>query len=325
MPTSFYETKTYDRLVSSTFENNVDDIQNQINKATALLAFMRENGRIKIETGGERISVPIMYGKNTTIQSQAKQTPINTTPMDGITKVFYNWKVITGSITIWDVDLMLNKGNKVKQFDIMDAAREQFILSVAETVTGQLMGDGTGNGSLDLLGIQAIIADTPTSGTLAGIDRSTNPYWRNQYNNAVGAFASAGLNKTRNLYNKCALGSTKGTPDLCMMTQTIYESFENEHLLVLRLAKEDEKMADLKFANFKFGTATCVFDEQSPSGSQYMINTKYMYLVVHEDGNFQIMPKRSTYNQLATIIPFLLLGNMITSNPRKLGVNTGIT
>lgn len=321
------ETKTWDRLVSSTFENfdTSGGLQDAIHKGTVLMAFLKEKGRVKTISGGDRIGMSLMYGKNSTIKSQSKQDSIDVTPQDGVTTAFFNWKYLTGSTTIWTPDLMMNKGNKTRIFDIMDGAKEQLIMSVAEEWTTQAVSDGTGNGGLDWLGLQALVADTPTSGTLAGINRANEAWWRNQYNNSVGAFAANGMSKTRNLYNKCSLGTAKGTPDLCLMTQTIHESMENEHLQILRFAKEDEKMADLHFANFKFGTATCVFEEQAPSGSQYMLNSKYLFLVMHEDANFKLLPKRETHNQLAQIFPFLAMGNLASNNCRKLGVNTDIT
>ena len=321
------ETKTYDRLVSSTFEtfDSSGGLQDTIHKSTALSAWLKEKGRIKTESGGERIGINLMYGKNTTIKSMSKQGQIDTTPMNGITRAFVNWKYVTGSVVVWDADLMMNKGNKTKIFDILDTAKEQLVMSVAEKTDEMYFSDGTGNGGLDFTGLLAWAADTPTSGTLAGINRANEAWWRNQYNNAVGAFAANGITKTRNLYNKCSLGTAKGTPDLIITTQAIHEAFENEHLLLLRFGKEDEKMADLHFANFKFGTATVVFDEQATSGNQYMLNSKYLNLVVHEDGNFKLLTQRQTHNQLATIIPFLLMGNLVSNNCRKLGVNTGIT
>lgn len=319
------ETKTYDRLVSSTFENTDIELQDAIHKSTVMLAHFKEKGRIKTVSGGERISVPLMYGLNSTIKSQAKTGQIDTTPQGGITKAFFNWKYITGSCVIWTADLMMNKGNKEKIFDIMDAAKTQLVLSVAEEATAQMFSDGTGNASLDITGLQAIIANTPTSGTLGGINRANEAWWQNQYNGSVGAFTTNGITKTRNLYNKCSLGSAKGTPDFCITTQTVHEAFENEHLDILRFAKEDEKMADLHFANFKFGSATVVYDEQCPSGNQYMSNSKYLQLVVHEDANFKLLTDRTTHNQLATIIPFFLMCAFVPNNCRKLGVNSGIS
>ena len=322
---SYSETKTYDRLVSSTFERNEQGVQDAIHKATPFLAWCKENDRLKTVDGGERISVPLMYGLNTTIKSMAKQDNIDTTPQDGVTKAFFNWKYITGSVVIWDADLMMNKGSKTKVFDILDTGREQLVMSVAQEWTRQSFLDGTGNGSLDILGLQAIVATDPTTGTLAGINRANETWWRNQYNASVGSFAANGLTKTRNLYNSCSLGGAKGSPDLGLTTQSIYESFENLYVLALQFRKEDQKMADLHFDNFKFGGATIMFDEQAPSGNFYFLNSKYIYPVVHEDGNFQIMPKRMTHNQFATIIPFLMMGTIVSNNCRKLGVNSGIS
>lgn len=321
------ETKTYDKLVCSVFENLQDggNIQDGIHKGTALLAWLRERGKIKTVSGGDRIAVNLMYGKNSTIKSMAKQDSIDTTPQDGITRAFFNWKYVSGSVTVWDADLMMNKGNKERIYDILDASKDQLIMSVAEKFTEYLFGDGTGNGSLDPLGLAAIAADTPTTGTLGGINRANEAWWRNQSNGSVGAWGTNGLSKTRSLYNSCSLGSAKGTPDLCVTTQTVHEAFEGSLTDILRLAKQDEAMADLHFANFKFGTATVIFDEQCGSGRQYMLNSKYLSLVVHEDANFALLTKRTTHNQLATIIPFLTMGNLVPSNCRKLGVNSGIS
>jgi hypothetical protein len=66
--------------------------------------------------------------------------------------------------------------------DKLDDFGEQF----ARTMNTLLWGDGTGDAKA-LAGIRALITANPTTGTIGGIDRATNVWWRNRaYTTAMG-------------------------------------------------------------------------------------------------------------------------------------------
>ena len=53
-----------------------------------------------------------------------------------------------------------------------------------------------------------------------------------------------------------------------------------------------------------------------PSAHMYFLNTDYIELVAHRDANLDIQEDMKPYNQDATVIPVLWMGNMVVSNRR---------
>jgi hypothetical protein len=76
----------YDALLSTTLDAWVGSgsMFDAIFKDSAWLSLLRLNGAIEKQDGGERIRVPLMYGKNETIKSYKGYDVLDTTPQDGI-------------------------------------------------------------------------------------------------------------------------------------------------------------------------------------------------------------------------------------------------
>jgi len=55
--------------------------------------WIHANGRKRTEDGGERIVIPLEYGKNDTIKSMTSgYDTIDTTPQEHMTSAYYQWK-----------------------------------------------------------------------------------------------------------------------------------------------------------------------------------------------------------------------------------------
>ena len=57
-----------------------------------------------------------------------------------------------------------------------------------------------------------------------------------------------------------------------------------------------------------------------PAAHAYMINSKYMDLVVHQDANITMMDEVESINQDAIVKPILWMGNLAISNRSLQGV-----
>lgn len=84
-------TINYDDLLSSTLFNYVNGgaLIDNIFRDSAFLAYLRSSGKIMKQGGGERIAMPLMYGKNETVKSYENYEVIDTTPQDGMTTAFH--------------------------------------------------------------------------------------------------------------------------------------------------------------------------------------------------------------------------------------------
>ncbi len=287
------ETKSWDAVVTSTLEASAGPMQDNIHKSVPFLSFMKEAGKILLLDGGQRIKADLEYGKNSTVQSQSQYELVDTTPQEGITAAFFDWKELTGTLSISRKERRQNSG-KHKMFDLVAAKQMQLENSFAEEVTKQILSAGTGNSSKDLGGLQAAIPDTPTTQTYGGISRADESWWRNQYQGSVGSFAANGLNYIRQIYRLCSRGNKRGAPNLMMTEGSIYDDFEAEHVLHLQFAptgKMNEAMANLGIENFKYKRATVMEEEQmDSSGRMYFINSDFLKFAVDKESNFKMLP-----------------------------------
>ena len=162
-------------LLSTTLKNYRQNLVDQIHKSNALFFMLKEKGAIKEESGGERISQPILYAKNNTSGSYDGYDSLDTTPQAGIDSAEFNWKQYSASITISGKEERQNSGDKYKIIDLLDAKTKQAMYSLKESIGMGIFSDGTGNGSKDLTGLVAMVAAT---GTYGGINSSTYTWWQ---------------------------------------------------------------------------------------------------------------------------------------------------
>jgi hypothetical protein len=240
----------YDALLSTTLDAWVGSgsMFDAIFKDSAFLSLLRLNDAVEKQDGGERIRVPLMYGKNDTIKSYSGYDVLDTTPQDGITTAFYEWREIGGTIAISRKEERQNSGDAAK-IGLLKSKIKQATMSMTETLNGQLVL-GTvesstfvpGNDAKDLnpLGyfLRKDVSTDPTSGGNVGNLASSNTWWRAKSAAFGGASESGGVAvptvttykgmvvALRRLYNYCSLGSG-GSPDIALFDQISYETYEN--------------------------------------------------------------------------------------------------
>jgi hypothetical protein len=296
-------------LLSTTLKKYRKTLVDNIHKSNAVFYYLKENGGIKEEDGGERIVEPLMYGKNSTAKSYSGYEQLDTTPQVGIDSAEYNWKQYSVSISISGEEERKNAGSS-KIIDILDARVKQAEMSLTESLTDGLFSDGTGNGSKNLTGLAAMVA---SSGTYGGINSATYTWWQAGYSSASEALA---LDDMRTGFNTAGIGG-KDTPNLIVTTQTLYEKYEALCSTVIQMNSEgSKKLADAGYQVLQFKGVPLVWDEYCPTTNMYFLNTKHMKLVVHEDANFETTDFVKPENQDARVAQILFMGNL-TCNRRK--------
>lgn len=296
-------------LLSTTLKNYRKKLVDNIHKSNATFFYLKENGAIKEEDGGERIVTPVMYGKNSTAGSYQGYDTLDTTPQAGIDSAEYNWKQYSVSITISGEEERKNAGRN-KIIDILEARTKQAEMSLTEAMTEGLFSDGTGNGGKNLTGLEAMVA---ASGTYGGINSSTYTWWRSGVESTAEAL---GLAKMRTAFNTASLGG-KDTPDLIVTTQTLYEAYEKQLTPVASGATlgqfntvGSKKLGDAGFQSLAFKGVPVVWDELCPSGTMYFLNTRHMKLVAHKDANFDTGDFVKPENQDARVAQIRWMGNL---------------
>lgn len=301
----------FDALLSTTLQNYQKRLTDNIFTDRVLTWYLQDKSRIRLR-GGSKIIEPLVYASNSTFSSYSGYDPISLTPQDGITAAEYDWKQIAVSIAINGLEEAKNNGEQ-QILDLLDAKVMQAEETVKENLNVMLYADGTGNSSKDFLGLSALVGTTNTVGNING---NTDTWWRSTVDASVAALTEAQM---RTVYNTISRGSDQ--PDIIITTQALFEKYEG--LLTPNVRYADVKMANLGFQNLMFKGAPVTFDRACTSGVMFMLNSKYLGLVGHENKWFEQTNWVRPENLDARYALILSYGNLTVRNRARLGKLTG--
>ena len=259
---------SFDALLSTTLQNYRPTLVDNIFTARVLLDHLNSKGRVLVEEGGSSIVEPLVYAQNDTTGSYSGYDAIDLTPQEGISAAEYNWKQMASSIAISGIEEAKNRGTEAI-IKLLNAKIMQAEESIKEDLNDMLYGDGTGNGGKDFNGLGNLI---DASGTVGGIDSSTNTWWRST-ETAVGGALTLAVMATA--YNTASRGNDH--PDMIVTTQTLFEKYES--LLTAQVRYQDTTKANSGFQNLMFKQTPVVFDVSCTSGVMFFMNSKYLKLV----------------------------------------------
>lgn len=297
------------------------DITNNIFAQIPFFEYLRSEGQVSILDGGERISYPILHAVNSTAASYTTYDILDTTPQEGVGNVEYVWRQYAASASVAGREQRQVAGS-ARIVDIVAAKNDQAIRSLANKLNTDAFAAQTGN---NLDGLQTLIGDTASSGTIGGVAAS-NTFWQNQ--STSGASSSTAfdnlLARMRSIFNLCtAAGNGLGSPDLFIGTRTVYEGYEG--LADSKHQYGNEKLLNLGFVNLAYKTAGVMFDNAAPSGRLYAINSKTLKLAMHRDAQMTVTEAVKPANQDAVVWQYLFMGNLVILNRATNGVITSIT
>ena len=307
-----------------TLSNRVDKgrLTDNIFDATPLLDRMRRKGALETEVGGKEIQENLLYGTNT-LQWFAGYDQLNTDAVDGITAAFAPWRYASSPITISFTEEQENK-KRSSALSLLQGKTQQTTKSIMTSVNAAIWSAQSGK---SVLGMQDIIADVPTTGTVMGINRANETWWRNQTNASGGNFNGTsgdfytGLTAMSAMYNNCSEGNTE--PDHIWTTLTLFGELEEilESTGYARLTGGSGS-AGVDASKPKFRKSVVNYDRDCPANRMYFHNYEHLKFKVQKGVNFSKTPFQKPANQLAQVAFMVLGAQLITNNPRRLGVIT---
>ena len=258
-------------------------------RATVLSSFLMEKKRVELEDGGFEITQPLVIGRNNNIAAYSyyDELPVNQT--SELTKLRYGFARVAGTVIISNQEEDENRGQS-EVVKIAKAKIETLKVSIAERFGGEYFyGIGAGKNPN---GLGLLIPDDPTTGTVGGIDRSTNEYWRTlsyQFNNTLDktnisqAFRAVFLDMKAGKEEK---------PDGIIAGRNIYEMYadflESKSSLAASTFGTLTSTADFGFEALKYGNVPVMYDPNCPDDKAYFINTRYLKLHVLRHVNMKV-------------------------------------
>ena len=310
----------YNNLLTTTAEKLVRSKKDNIFDRIPFFDRLNKRGRVKKDGGGESIMYITEYGQNDNELSYSGTDLLRTDQHEFLMRAFYNYRSYAINITITGDDKDKNASDPTKLLDLLDAKISNAEKSLADKLNRHAFAAGTGNDSKDILGLQAIVADTPTTGTTGNINCATYTWWRNQYTNTAGSFASGGGAFMRDLYHDCM---RTGEPTVLVTTQVIFEYYEGT--LIPQVRYTDVKEANSGFTSLTYKGKPIFFDRDCGSGRMYMLNEDELDLWILNGKDFTMGPFITPPDQDVSIAQLYFKGQLATGERRAHGVITGIT
>ena len=310
----------FSELVATTWRNHSKDVKDNISRNNALYNRLTSKGQVRTEDGGLTIAQPLDYNANGTYQRYSGYDVLNIQQSDVITAAEYQWRQIALNVVASGLELRTNSGSnaivKLAKARIKNAMR-----TFKNNFSYDLYADGTLPNQIG--GLQALVADAG-AGTIGGIDSSAWTFWQNAVQSAAaplqggGAVTVSATTIETGIMLPLWLNQVRGDdkPDLLVASNDWFAFYEGSQVSIKRYTSSGE--AEGGFTSLKYKNADVIFDGGSgiPNAHMYFLNTDYLELVVHKDANLSVQEDMKPYNQDATVIPVLWMGNLVCSNRR---------
>lgn len=248
---------------------------------------------------------------------------LNIGSSDVMSAAEFDWKQAACAVVATGLEVDVQNTGKEAIIDLLESRIKNAERTMKNNICNGMYSDGTGTGGKQIGGLQLLVADAPTTGTVGGINRANYSFWRNQVWDATsdgGAATSsttiqANMNAT---YLRCSRGGDK--PDLILADSVYYKHFWASLQAIQRIT--DSKMADAGFQSIKFAGADVVYEDNTgmPASHMYFLNTDYIFLRYAAKRLFKPLEKVQSINQDAMVQLITFAGNMTTSNASLQGV-----
>lgn len=304
----------YSEIISTTLDNYRSTFKDNVLKHNALLAKLNAKGKVDPATGGVKILESLMYAENSTVMWYSGYETLNVQSSDVLTSANFDWKQLNCNITVSGLEKTQNKGRAA----VTNLVKNRITVaekSMQNAIGKALFYSNTENGGKSIGGLQHLVADLPTSGTVGGIDRVGQPWWRNQYYDFSDNSVTASSTTIQHAMNICYLRTVRGTDaiDLIVSGDTYFTYFEESLQPQQRFTNANQ--AEGGFQSYKYKGADVVYDANCASTRMYGLNTDYISLRPDPDRDFVTLDTKDPVNQDATVVPMYWTGNMTISNP----------
>jgi hypothetical protein len=326
-------------LVTTTLRNRTGTLQDNMSRNNALLIRLNRKGKNKPFGGGRTIVQELNYANNSTFTWYSGYQTININPSQVFTAAEYPIRQAALAVSISGLEELQNSDDEAI-IDLLESRVENAEMTFMNALSNGVYGDGTVTGSIT--GLQALIAASPSTGVVGGIDRSQWAFWRNLVFSALtnGGSATNAANILAYmdaLYVQLIRGRDK--PDLLVSDNTMYRFYMQAMQSIQRIQSSSgaPDVGEAGYETLKYYSSDVVLDGGFqglsgdplpfqtaasttsvggvPSSTLYFLNTNYLYWRPHSKRNMvPLDPDRFSINQDAMVRMLGWAGNMTISN-----------
>lgn len=275
----------------------------QIYKAAPLLSIMMRNAQ-RAKGGLSQISLPVQGASFvnfswTDYSGSFPQPSVQT----GIQQAAWNLSVGTVPIPLLGMESLIQSSESV--IPIVKARMNDAKTVAIQSISSALFGSSSGN-ALAINGFQDVYDDGTTVNSYGGLSRSTQTYWKStKITTAIAPSRSTILTR---LMQVTSLAGGE-SPDFVIMSMPDWTTLMTDFLTLERFNTNpgsrygDDDAINAGFRCLMLGNTPILADPFCPTGTAYLINSKYLGLYISEDANFAFSGFHSLIpnNQLANV------------------------
>ena len=308
-------------IITTTLRNRTGVLADNVTKNNALLYRLKERGNVKPVSGGRTIVQELAYQENSSYKRYSGYDVLDVSPQDVFSAAEYDFKQVAVSVSISGLEQLQNSGSE-QVIDLLESRISNAEDSLLNGLAADVYSDGTADGGKQVGGLQLLVADTPTSGTVGGINRATWTFWRNiSFDATTDGSAAATSSNIQSYMNRVYVQVVRGrdATDLIVADNNYWRLYLESLQAIQRIT--NDKLAQAGFANLKYMNADVVLDGGigggAPTNHMYFLNTKYLFLRPHKDRNMTPLgDDRYSINQDAMVKLIGWAGNMTTSGAK---------
>ena len=309
-------------MITTTLRNRSGELADNVSKGNALLSRLKAKGAWKTASG-RTIVQELDYAENGTFMYYSGGEVLNVSSSDVLSAAEFNWKQAACAVTATGLEIDVQNVGDEQVIDLLAGRIKNAQRTMRNNITDGMYSDGTGTSGKQIGGLQHLVADAPTSGTVGGIDRASFSFWQNQLYDASSDGGTAATSSNIQEYmNALYLETCRGTDktDLILADANYYKLFWGSLQAIQRIT--DSKMAEAGFQSVKFAGADVVYEDNGgmPSNHMYFLNTDFIMLRYASKRLFKPLERVHSINQDAIVQLITFAGNMTTSNASLQGV-----
>jgi hypothetical protein len=305
-----------------TTENPVDNIFDEYSELKRLeegKAFLRR-------TGGSSLIGSVEYQATTTVASMSPTAVLDTEIVDVFDQWEANWKQYGGTFSMTSFEEAINRGDHAK-FDLEKGKLKNLRQSMRKTINEHIFG--ATSASTDLSGLQSLVPDSPSSGTVQTINAGTYSFWRSKQ--VSGAQTTSAYDNLRAAMREIRVDVSKGQgikfPTRWVTGEATARGYEGLLVANERIHDKKDSSANAGFSGdvFYFGNAKVYWDFDCADARMYALNNEDLQMAYQSGFWFKGYPPVDPANQLLNVFKTETQAQLITKARRHLGVITSIT
>ncbi len=312
-------------IVTTTLRNRTGKLADNMTKNNALLSRMKRRGSIDPVDGGRTIVQELEYAENSTYQRYAGYEVLNIQPSDVFTAAEYDWKQASVAVTISGLEGDVQNVGENAIIKLLSSRIKNSEKTMMNNLSIDMYSNGTADSGKQIGGLQLLVADTPTSGTVGGIDAALWTFWRNQaYSGLTDGGAAVSSTTITGYMDEMYLRTSRGNDhaDLILADNAYFKAYWQSLQAIQRITNNE--LGEAGFMNLKFMNSDVVFDGGQgggcPANHMYFLNTDYLKFRPSSNRNMVPLENVQSINQDATVQLIVWAGNMTVSNRALQGV-----